>query len=116
MGVSIQGSDDAAGVAPGSWSVGLEGLTMGWSATGAATKGSAGAEAPAPGVLRALRDVHHGVKRQPYDSLLGAPLRTLVRGLCDAVGAGQPHCRASYPRHRRAASGLPCLFSFDFDS
>ena len=48
VGVSIQGSDDAAGVPQGSWSVGLEGLTMGW-LPGAATKGSAGAEAPAQG-------------------------------------------------------------------
>jgi len=57
VGVSIQGSDDAEGVAQGSGSVGLAGLTMG-SAGGAAivglpgaaaTKGSAGAEAPAQG-------------------------------------------------------------------
>ena len=57
MGVSIQGSDDAEGVAQGSGSVGRAGLTIG-SAGGAAivglpgaaaTKGSAGAEAAAQG-------------------------------------------------------------------
>ena len=60
MGVSIQGSDDAAGVAQGSGSVGRAGL-MGssiefdggaaiWGLPGAAaTKGSAGAEAAAQG-------------------------------------------------------------------
>ena len=50
VGVSIQGSDDAAGVPQGSWSVGLEGLTgMVGLPGGAATKGSAGAEAAAQG-------------------------------------------------------------------